>query len=355
MENDTDQTTTSSTTSKRRYRKETVEEETKREVAALIETMESNPELVARTRHLRSRVNDHKRTYKLYEICSGLALLLLATLCTLFLNNNNNDDDDLIVERQNYRIARALLCTTSSSMWLALLLLAAFLSLCFVLAEDVLNTVVYDDISSNRVSTRRTRAQTLAKLCLTEALKLGVAWGEFAVVAYATERKVFNSLHFVLAVAPRTAFCIYFAAFLHALFDAQYLVFKAFASLDKLAFQAIAISSVVYSTVYAVASPFLGWHSSSDSALALVMLAILTANVLYPASYYYQFYVKGGFSYPEVMDLLKDDDDDDDEKDGEEEDEGGIIDNIDNNEDLINDINDTNKEISDIITSSSDI
>lgn len=327
------------TTRKRLYKQYKVEsrDSTQREVAALIEKMESNPELVARTKHLKGSVLDHKRTYKQLEICSALTLLLLSFLCSLLSHSHAPGDlTDLTVEKANYRIVRAFLYTHEATMWIALCLLAAFLSICFVLAEDVLNTIAYTDIGANRSTERRTYAQTLAKLFFTEALKVAVGWGQLALLAYMTERRVFNSLRFLLSVSPRGAFCAYFVAFLHSVADVELLVFKAFASLDKLAFQALALSSVVYSIAYAVGSPFLG--SSADGSAALVMLAILTANALYPASYYYQFYVNKGFTYPDNkndMSIIEDVDaeEEEEEQEQEQEDENDIDD-----DDEVNDV-----------------
>ena len=347
MENNTTTTTRSRSKVSNKQFKRDSKEETEREVAALIEEMESNPELVARTKHLKGLVRDHKKTYKEFEICTALGLLLVSLLCTLLRHGHTADLSDITVERQNYRIVRPIFCTTETALWIALFLLASFLGICFVLAEDVLNTATYSDISAHRNTKRRGRLQTVAKLCLTEALKVAVGWGELAVMSYTTEHKVFNSLRFVLAVSPRPAFVLYFVAFLHALFDAQYLVFKAFASLDKLAFQAIALSSVVYSTAYAMGSPFLG--SSYESSAALVMLAVLTANVLYPVSYYYQFYINDGFSYPDnkgEMSIVNEDDDDDEENDEEVQ---KVIDDIVNDNNNNNDNDD--KVVNDIIAS----
>lgn len=331
-------------TSNKQFKKDS-REETEREVASLIENMESNPELVARTKHLKGLIRDHKKTYKQFEIYTAFGLLFISLICSFLRHHHHHTSDlsDITIERQNYRIIRPIFCTTETALWIALFLLASFLSICFVLAEDVLNTTTYNDINTNRNTKRRGYLQTVAKLCLTETLKVAVGWGELALMSYTTEHKVFNSLRFVLAVSPRCAFVLYFVVFLHALFDAQFLVFKAFASLDKLAFQAIALSSVVYSTAYALGSPFLG--SSDESSAALVMLAVLTANVLYPVSYYYQFFVNDGFSYPdnkEEMSIVNDEDDDDDEEDDEENDEEiqNVIDEVVNNNNDNDNVND---------------
>lgn len=349
--------TTSTTTAeqnkrrtKRQY-KEEAEEGTAREVAALIDKMQSNPELVSRTKHLKGLVFECKRKYKLLEICSAAGLLLVSLLCSTLLRRPG----DLAVQRSNYRLARSLLCTTGPTLWLALFLLAAFLALCFVFAEDLLNTAPYKDIATpapapgtvpgtdtdssegNGWQTkaraaaasavrwgsgvrRNPWAQALAKLCLTEAIKVAVGWGELAAVAYLTERKIFNSLGFVLAVAPRPAFCAYFAAFLHALFDAQFIVFKAFASLDKLAFHALVISSVMHSTAAAIGIPFSG--VSTEGVAVLAMLAVLTAALLYPVMYYVQVFEHKGFSYPNSktdMSIVEDSDDSDDDDDDDDD------------------------------------